>query len=196
LPQKARLVDDYPSVNLIIKKECLDAVGGFDIKYWPGEDTKLCLELTRRYGRKIFYSPILVVYHCRRSVFHPHLIQLSRYASHRGFFAKVFPETSLRISYLIPSIFLVYLLVLPILFAYSKITFVFLIPLLTYLLSLGVEMVHIYFKSGSLAKSILAVIGIFFSNLTYGFFFIKGLLSKPNLVLREVDILNEKYIKG
>jgi len=71
-----------------------------------------------------------------------------------------------------------------------------LIPLAFYLLILSIESVLIYNKSGSLAKSILAAFGIFFSNITYGVFFLKGLFSKPNLVLREVDILNEKYIKG
>jgi hypothetical protein len=30
----------------------------------------------------------------------------------------------------------------------------------------------------------------------YGIFFIKGLFSKPELILREVDFVNEKYIKG
>jgi hypothetical protein len=59
-----------------------------------------------------------------------------------------------------------------------------------------VESVLIYLKSRSLAKTILSIIGIFFSNLTYGLFFLKGLLSKPNLLLREVDIINDKYIKG
>jgi glycosyltransferase involved in cell wall biosynthesis len=196
LPQSSRIVNDYPTVNLIVKKECMNEVGGFDIKYWPGEDTKLCLDLTKKYGKRIFYSPILVVYHYRRSVFHPHLIQLSRYASHRGFFAKEFPETSLKLTYFIPSLFVLYLLLLPILLLNIKNSAFLLIPLGLYLLILSIESALIYNKSGSLAKSILAAFGIFFSNVTYGVFFLKGLLSKPNLVLREVDILNEKYIKG
>jgi GT2 family glycosyltransferase len=196
LTQSSRVVNDYPSVNLIVKKECIKEVGGFDTKFWPGEDTKLCLDLTKKYGKKIFYSPILIVYHYRRSVFHPHLIQLSRYASHRGFFAKEFPETSFKLSYFIPSLFVLYLILLPLLVINIKNSEFLLIPLGFYLLILSIESVLIYNKSGSLAKSILAAFGIFFSNITYGVFFLKGLLSKPNLVLREVDILNEKYIKG
>jgi len=195
VPLRPRLVDDYPSVNLILRKEKLLEIGGFDTKYWPGEDTKLCLDLTKKYGKSIYYSPNIVVFHFRRGVFHPHLIQLSRYAAHRGYFAKTFPETSLKFSYLIPSLFFIYLLLLPIFFKIlNPVTAV--TPLLIYLLFLLLETVTTYFKCKSVAKAILASIGILFSNLTYGIFFIKGLLSKPNLILREVDILNEKYIKG
>lgn len=196
LPLKERLVSDYPSVNLIIKKECLEEIGGFNEKFWPGEDTKLCLDLTKNFGKKILYSPLLVVYHFRRSIFHPHLIQLSRYASHRGFFAKIFPETSLKISYFIPSIFLFYLLFIPFTFIFSQMSLFYLLPLVIYIAALFFEGVSIYLKSGSLATSMLAVIGIFFSNITYGAFFLKGIISKPNLLLREVDIVNDKYIKG
>ena len=196
IPLATRLVDDYPSVNLIIKKSALNEVGGFDFRYWPGEDTKLCLDLTKKFGKNICYSPILVVYHYRRSVFHPHLIQLSRYASHRGFFAKVFPETSLKLSYFIPTLFLFYFLTLPFISIFHQFGLIYLVPLLIYFLILIVEGIIIYLKSRSLAKTILSIIGIFFSNLTYGLFFLKGLLSKPNLLLREVDIINDKYIKG
>ena len=45
---KKREVDDFPSVNLIVKKECFDEVGGFDEKHWPGEDTKFCLDLVNK----------------------------------------------------------------------------------------------------------------------------------------------------
>lgn len=195
LPMSQRLVDDYPSVNLILRKDKLLEVGGFDKKFWPGEDTKLCLDLTKKFGTSILYSPNIIVYHFRRGVFHGHLIQLSRYASHRGYFAKIFPQTSLKISYLIPSIFIIYLFTLPVFFKILDNVFVFL-PLFLYFIFLIMETLSIYLKSKSLAKAILSSIGIFFSNLTYGLFFIKGLISKPSLVLREVDLLNEKYIKG
>jgi len=195
LPMHQRLVDDYPSVNLILREDKLVEVGGFDTKYWPGEDTKLCLELTKKFGTKILYSPNIVVYHFRRGVFHPHLIQLSRYASHRGYFAKIFPETSLKLSYFIPSIFLIYLVLTPLIFRFFG-NVLLLIPLIIYGFFLIVETFSIYLKSKSVAKAILSSLGILFSNLTYGLFFIKGLFSKPNLILREVDIINEKYIKG
>lgn len=198
LPKSPRLVDDHPTVNLIVKKACLQEVGGFDIKYWPGEDTKLCLDLTKKFGKSIYYSPNLIVFHSRRGVFHPHLIQLSRYAFHRGFFAKMFPETSLRLSYFIPSMFVIYLSFIPFsyLFFGNDVFNIFLFPLYLYFLIMVIETIHIYNKSSSLAKAVLGSIGIFLSNITYGIFFLKGVFSQPNLILREVDIVNEKYIKG
>lgn len=197
MPKSPRIVDDYPTVNLIIRKNCLEEIGGFDISYWPGEDTKLCLDLTKKYGKRIYYSPNLIVYHTRRGVFHPHLIQLSRYAFHRGFFAKMFPQTSLRVSYFIPTLFLIYLLFMPFVYlTFPQIFKFYLLPLTIYLSLIAIEGFVLYNKTFSIAKSILTLLGIFLSNLTYGAFFIKGIFSKPNLVLREVDIVNDRYIKG
>ncbi len=107
-----RYVDDYPTVNLIIKKNDFNKVKGFDEKYWPGEDTILCLKLTSDLNKKILYSPDIIVYHHRREAIIPHLQQITRYAKHRGLFAKKFPKTSLRIGYLIPSLFTLYIITL------------------------------------------------------------------------------------
>ena len=38
-------VEDWPSVNMMVRKADFLAIGGFDSPYWPGEDTKLCLDL-------------------------------------------------------------------------------------------------------------------------------------------------------
>jgi glycosyltransferase involved in cell wall biosynthesis len=197
LPSKHRMVEDYPSVNLIVRSYAVKEIGGFDEKFWPGEDTKFCLDLTVKYGKKIYYSPILKVFHFRRAIYHPHLLQLCRYATHRGFFAKRFPQTSLKFSYFIPSLFLIYLIFLPVFITlFPKISNLFLTPLILYLLILFIDVIQVYLKSHSLAAGILTALGIFFSNISYGIFFIRGLFSKPELVLREVDIVNEKYIKG
>jgi glycosyltransferase involved in cell wall biosynthesis len=197
LPLHHRFVEDHPSVNLFVKKEMAQGIGGFDTKFWPGEDTKFCLDLILKYKKKIYYSPLLIVFHFRRNVFHPHLIQLSRYASHRGFFAKKFPQTSFKVSYFVPTLFTLYLISIPLLLnVFPNIMLYYFLPLILYLIFLSFDIFLIYSKSSSLAISILSGLGIFLSNVTYGIFFIKGLLSKPELVLREVDILNEKYIKG
>lgn len=194
---KARLIDDYPSVNLIVKKECLREIGGFDDRFWPGEDTKLCRDLVLKYHQKIFYSPELVVHHFRRSVFHPHLLQVSRYAFHRGLFIKLFPENSLKLSYFIPSFFVINtFFTLVYLFLGLDFLFPSLVFSLIYLGFLFYEGVRTFSNSGSFGFVILTVIGIFVSNLTYGFNFMIGLFSKPKLFLREVDVVNGKYLKG
>jgi len=102
---KRREIDDYPSVNLFVKKEAFDEVGGFDMKYWPGEDTKLCLDLVKHYKRKFLYDPTPVVYHHRRKLFKPFFQQVSRYGRHRGWFARVFPKNSRKLMYFIPALF-------------------------------------------------------------------------------------------
>lgn len=95
---------DLPSCNLLVRASALRDVGGFDTTHWPGEDTVLCLELSRL-GR-IVYDPRVSVAHHRRPLFGPHLRQVSRYARHRGYFARKFPETSLRPAYFAPSLLL------------------------------------------------------------------------------------------
>jgi cellulose synthase/poly-beta-1,6-N-acetylglucosamine synthase-like glycosyltransferase len=97
-----RAVSDWPSVNFMIRRSDFLAIGGFDTSFWPGEDTKLCLELTRA-GRTILYVPELIVWHHRRSNLATHLKQVGAYGLHRGFFAKKYPETSRKPVYFLPS---------------------------------------------------------------------------------------------
>jgi len=98
-----RFVDDWPSVNFIVRKKIFDEIGGFKSEYWPGEDTYFCREIIKRNG-KILYSPKLIVWHHRRSTFRKHLRQIGNYALHRGYFAKKFPENSRKLKFFIPSI--------------------------------------------------------------------------------------------
>ncbi len=105
IPKSQREVDDYPSCNFLVRKSVMEEVGGFNCKFWPGEDTKLCKEITNDLNMKIVYAPDVLVYHHRRPLFIPHLKQVWSYAAHRGYFIKRFPETSLRLTYFLPSIF-------------------------------------------------------------------------------------------
>jgi len=98
-----KFVDDWPSVNFIVRKKVFDEVGGFNSEYWPGEDTYFCREIIKR-GGKILYSPKLIVWHHRRATFRKHLKQIGNYALHRGYFAKKFPENSRKLKFFIPSI--------------------------------------------------------------------------------------------
>lgn len=106
LPAAIRDVDDYPSCNLLVRRlPFLEHVHNCT-RYWPGEDTKLCLLLTKDTGARIVYDPRVLVYHHRRPLFWKHFRQVWNYAVHRGFFAKRYPETSRRIAYFVPSAFL------------------------------------------------------------------------------------------
>lgn len=121
MPHEKREVDDYPSMNFIVRKLDFEAVGGFDSHFWPGEDTKLCLDLTQKLGKKIIYDPDILVYHHRRPLFRPHLNQIGRYGLHRGHFARILPQTSRRFSYFIPSFFTLFIfLFAPLLFILNR----------------------------------------------------------------------------
>lgn len=185
-----REVDDYPTVNLLVKKKDFWQVGGFSSRFWPGEDTKYCHDLVYKLGKKIIYDPKVLVYHHRREVFRPHLKQISRYGLHRGHFARIMPRTSLRIGYIAPSIFVLGLFGGPVLIFVSKtLQFYFLSAILLFLYCLAIILylttlfftAYDVFRQGKNFKLVLLMIpSIFLTHLVYGFLFIKGFLT-PNL---------------
>jgi len=105
-----REVDDWPSVNLMVRKKEFIEIGGFDTQYWPGEDSKLCLDLITLTQKKILYIPEMIVWHHRRSSLYQHLKQIGGYGLHRGYFAKRRKKNSLKAKYFIPSTFVFLLL--------------------------------------------------------------------------------------
>ena len=194
--QSARFVDDYPSVNLIVKKDDFIKAGSFDNRYWPGEDTVLCLNLTKKLNKKIYYHPTIIVFHHRRSVLIPHLQQITRYAIQRGFFVKKFPETSFKLGYLAPSFFLIYIISLPFLWYFFK-NILLLIPLYLYLSILSFTFIKFIFSKNNIITSFLAAITIPLTHLYYGILFLNG-LSKKEVKFKphEFDQKTGKYIGG
>ena len=203
--QAKRFVDDYPTVNLIVNKKDFQKIGGFDNHYWPGEDTILCLNLTKKLHKKILYDPSIIVYHHRRSVFIPHLQQITRYAIHRGYFAKKFPETSFRIGYFIPTFFSLYLLISLIVNIYLQLTstprniisFLLNLPIYLYLSILTLTFISFLYKKNTIYISLLATITIPLTHIYYGVLFIIG-LTKPNLKFKphRIDKKSGIYIGG
>jgi len=104
----SREVDDWPSVNFMVRKDIFLKIGGFDSPYWPGEDTRLCMELLEKADGKIIYVPEMIVWHHRRSGLCHHLSQVGAYGLHRGYFAKTYPKTSLKLKYFMPSLFMIF----------------------------------------------------------------------------------------
>lgn len=107
IPTRVCNDDDLPSCNLFVRKAAVESVGGYDVRYWPGEDTQLCMALTENTGKRIVYDPWVQVTHHRRSLFLPHLRQVSRYARHRGHFARRGFSTSFRLCYMVPTAFVI-----------------------------------------------------------------------------------------
>lgn len=174
---KKRNVDDWPSVNFSIRKKTFIELGGFDSQFWPGEDTKLCLELIKKYPRSIIYDPEIIVFHHRRPGLLRHLKQVGGYGLHRGFFAKKYPETSRKLKYFIPCLFLLFVVIggLSSIFI-SVILDVYLIGWAIYLLALAKAVFDIKRHESNLLIVLNAVYYIFLTHLFYGLLFIKGFM--------------------
>lgn len=174
IPGKKMFVDDFPSVNMSVKKDVFMELGGFDNNYWPGEDTKFCLELVKK-GYKIIYDPEAVVFHHRRELFSPHLKQINNYALHRGYFAKKFPETSFKVSYFIPSAFVLFIVLgLMAGIYYSQFAPYYLMVMSVYIGALVITAA----KQKDFKLFLLLLSGIIVTHISYGLYFIKGLLTR------------------
>jgi len=182
-----REVDDFPTVNFLVRKDDFWEVGGFSSKFWPGEDTKLCHDLVYKLGKKIIYDPGVLVYHHRRDVFRPHLRQISRYALHRGHFARIMPKTSLRAGYLLPTFFVLGLIGCPVLILVLKsfrlwtlakvFGLVYFSTIFLYLAALIFTVWDIYGRERNWRVALLTAPAIFVTHFVYGILFIKGFLS-------------------
>jgi len=175
IPHRYQEVNDYPSCNLFVLKAIFMSIGGFSSQYWPGEDTLLCRDIVRQ-SKKIVYDPHVIVEHKRRPVFGKHLAQISRYALHRGYFVKRWPENSMRIAYFAPSLLTLFVLV--------GMPFTLLPLFRTAYLSLvgaylGIGFIASINLSGIL-PTLLEFTGVVATHLTYGIYFLIG-LSRSNL---------------
>lgn len=177
-------VDDWPSVNLIVRKELFIKIGGFKSEYWPGEDTKLCLEIIKE-GSEILYAPDVIVWHHRRPGLLRHLKQVGNYGLHRGFFAKKYPKTSFRLLYFIPAFFVIYLLLfIIVLLLNDKIVLYFIPVFVLYFCALIYAFFDINRKVKDYKISLMSLYYIVLTHIWYGlrffygFVFIKELKSK------------------
>jgi len=174
--QKNKIVDDWPSVNFVIDKYTYSKTKGFDYKIWPGEDTLLCNELNLQ-GKNINYFNDILVHHKRRINISSHIKQLYGYSSTRGLLFRKKIKNSYKLKFLIPSLFLFYVLSLGLIDIplYSA-------PLIIYfLLNFSV---HLEFKFRKREKFIICLFSFFITfinHLIYGLGFIIGIFSNRKL---------------
>jgi GT2 family glycosyltransferase len=175
LSKETKAVDDYPTCNLLVRRSVFESIGGFDTMFWPGEDTKLCLDIVKR-GLKIIYAPDVIVFHHRRPLFAGHLKQVRSYALHRGYFAKRFPETSLRPSYFLPTFLVVGFI--------AGIILSFIFPSFWLWCSAGIVIylsavvLSAAMASHGIRLTLLTGLGMITTHLVYGVWFVVGLLSR------------------
>ncbi len=172
--------DDWPTVNLLVRRDVFAKIGGLDNTFWPGDDTKLCLDILHA-GYKIIYEPEAIVYHHRRSDLIKHFKQIGNYALNRGYFAKIYPETSRKFFYFVPTLFDLYLIVLIALSIIHNSLFMIqfaIIPLELYLFGLCVDAVIIATRWRNPLIGLLTIPMIFLTHVWYGIRFVQGLLVK------------------
>jgi len=99
---EARLVSELPAFNFIVKRECMDAIGGWNSDFYGGEDTSICTRL-RAKGYRLAYLPDTLVFHYRRRILRAHLRQVGNVGRHRGYFVRRHDESSLRWIYFVPA---------------------------------------------------------------------------------------------
>jgi cellulose synthase/poly-beta-1,6-N-acetylglucosamine synthase-like glycosyltransferase len=179
---KIREIDDWPSVNFLVRKDIFKEVGGFNSAYWPGEDTKLCLDIIKM-GKKIIYDPDVFVYHHRRGGLLRHLRQIGSYGIHRGFFAKKFPETSRRFKYFLPSLFVIFMAMGIPLHIWNNPIFsgLYYTGIGIYLFVLIFAFFQIQNKEKNIAISLISLPYIFLTHVCYGIRFLQGYLFTKDL---------------
>lgn len=81
VPQEHGFVAEYPTFNLIVKREVATEFEN----YLTGEDSLFC----RKIKQGIFYHPNVLVYHSRRPAFKGLWKQVGTYGRHRGNFIRL-----------------------------------------------------------------------------------------------------------
>jgi cellulose synthase/poly-beta-1,6-N-acetylglucosamine synthase-like glycosyltransferase len=76
----SRYCNDLPSCNLIVNKEAIEEIKGFNEKLFTGEDVEFCLRIIKN-NKKIYYNNEVIVYHHNRSLFKPYFLQRLTYGS-------------------------------------------------------------------------------------------------------------------
>lgn len=166
---------DIHSCNFIALKAVIERAGGWNEKYWPGEDTLMCLAI-RKIGMKLVESSDVIVYHHRRSLFQAHLKQVSRFGEHRGFFVKKFPENSVKPTYFFPSILLSSIVAGLIISAFIPLFMYVVLSGLVLYIALSLTAATLQVRSMRLLFSVW--LGIIVTHLIYGFFFMFGLAKR------------------
>ena len=168
---EAHYVNELPTCNLIVEKEAMDKVGGFDDSQPTGEDAKLCTDILA-IGKKIYYSPDVKVYHHRRVLFKPFIKQFYLYGL---FKARLFKKDKMSsLHYLTPGVFVLGFIGGAILSLFFPIVFLlFLVALSLYFLLLLFESVR---ESAEFEEVPLTMLAMLIMQFSYGIGFLAGLI--------------------
>jgi GT2 family glycosyltransferase len=86
------IAEHIPGCNMAFRRDCLEAVGGFDPRFRvAGDDVDLCWRLQDR-GWKLGFSPAALVWHHRRASVRSYLRQQRGYAKAEALLAEKWPS--------------------------------------------------------------------------------------------------------
>ena len=158
---------DLTSAICVVKKRVFNKIGGFDKKYFPGEDPEFFTR-AKENGFKIASDPNIKIYHKRRPTLSSLFILIYLYCLVRP---KI-TICSMDPVFAIPSMFLVYLVLLPFLVFVNKL---FLIPLLLYVV---IALLFSFYESIKNKKALFLLPFLYLTiHLAYGLGFIVGLVN-------------------
>ncbi len=164
--------NNVTTANFFIKKDVFKKLNGFDEKIWPGEDTKLFLQLIQK-DYKIAYSPEIYIYHKRRKNFK----ELFRQHYNYGYVMRYLnPRLKFNLKTLIflsPSLWFVYTLLTPLLYFINKLL---ILPLLLYLFLVISDSLYLTIKK-PLAFPLFPLIFLII-HYSYGLGFLIGKIKK------------------
>jgi hypothetical protein len=153
--------------NLSFRRESFLGHGGFDERLYPNEENEL-LERIRRDGGRLIHDPDLAVFRSQRPTIKAFCRQLYSYGRGRG--EQTLISGVLKPVTLIPSIFLLYLLLLPL--AHKA---VYYLPLLCYLISTVIVASFEGLRSGRIRSAAMLPLLFPVFHLCYGAGMISGL---------------------
>lgn len=161
------------SANMFCKKEIFKNAK-FNPEFWPGEDPTFFNECIEN-GLKLAYSPDIIIYHKRRENLVKLAKQIFNYGSVRPRIKKIEKTKKSSILFVIPSVFLLYLIFLPILYVISNF---FIIPLYAYLIIILFFSVAGTIQGKNFGGILLMPIIFITIHLSYGTGYIIGIMRK------------------
>lgn len=179
---KRKEIDDWPTCNFFVRKKDFEKVGGFDSKYWGGEDTQICYSLLKT-GKKIIYDPDMIIYHHPRKKLMQHLRQTYFWGMWRGFFMKKYSK-SRQVVFFVPSLFGLWLICGAILSIISSSFYeVYKFSLMLYMIYL----IILGIKAKSMKMFFPIIFLTFLTHLSYGAGFLKGIISKGEPIKKTLN---------
>lgn len=166
-------VKEMASSNLIVRRQLLNDLGGFDSTLLTAEDARLCFQIQSA-GHKVVFSHEVAVFHHRRSFPWPFLRSIYRYGHDKAWLLKTMFSPD-KFYYLIPMFFDLGLLLGGLgAFLFPVLRWPYGIVLAIYGIAVGIQSADF----GSPLETLLGLVGIPATHITYGLGFFVGLITK------------------